>query len=103
MFSGSENSSNHHPMWSKSHSFTLKYQTFYTFFSLFFVAEDGSVWSWGSNDNGRVGNGKTDSVNSVVPECVSLLKGKNIINLWSMANSTIVLCDGTHILNTFFF
>jgi len=73
------------------------------FFSLFFVAEDGSVWSWGLNENGRVGNGKTDSVNSVVPECVSLLKGKNIINLWSMAQSTIVLCDGTHILNTFFF
>jgi len=72
------------------------------FFSLFFVAEDGSVWSWGSNENGRVGNGKTDSVNSVVPECVSLLKGKNIINLWSMRASTIVLCDGTHILNTFF-
>ena len=73
------------------------------FFSLYFVAEDGSVWSWGWNKDGRVGNGKTDSVNSVVPECVSLLKGKNIINLWSMAASTIVLCDGTHILNTFFF
>jgi alpha-tubulin suppressor-like RCC1 family protein len=73
------------------------------FFSLFFVAEDGSVWSWGWNYQGRVGNGKTDDVNSVVPECVSLLKGKNIINLWSMAHSTIVLCDGTHILNTFFF
>ena len=73
------------------------------FFSLLFVAEDGSVWSWGLNEDGRVGNGKTDSVNSVVPECVSLLKGKNIINLWSMASSTIVLCDGTHILNTFFF
>jgi alpha-tubulin suppressor-like RCC1 family protein len=73
------------------------------FFSLFFVAEDGSVWSWGLNENGRVGNGKTANVNSVVPECVSLLKGKNIINLWSMAASTIVLCDGTHIRNTFCF
>ena len=103
MFSGSENSSNHHPMWMVSHSFTLKYQTFYTFFHYCFVAEDGSVWSWGDNDSGRVGNGKTDSVKSVVPECVSLLKGKNIINLWSMAQSTIVLCDGTHILNTFCF
>ena len=103
MFSGSENSSNHHPMWRISHSFTLKYQTFYTFFYYFFVAEDGSVWSWGWNSGGRVGNGKTNSVLSVVPECVSLLKGKNIINLWSMAHSTIVLCDGTHILNTFFF
>jgi len=72
-------------------------------FFIIFVAEDGSVWSWGWNKEGRVGNGKTDSVKSVVPECVSLLKGKNIINLWSMAQSTIVLCDGTHILNTFFF
>ena len=89
-------------MWRRSHSFTLKYQTFYTFFHYFFVAEDGSVWSWGANEKGRVGNGETDSVNSVVPECVSLLKGKNIINLWSMQASTIVLCDGTHILNTFF-
>jgi alpha-tubulin suppressor-like RCC1 family protein len=72
------------------------------FFHYFFVAEDGSVWSWGLNYQGRVGNGKT-SGNSVVPECVSLLKGKNIINLWSMRDSTIVLCDGTHILNTFCF
>ena len=67
------------------------------------VAEDGSVWSWGTNALGRVQNISTYSVNSVVPECVSLLKGKNIINLWSMGQSTIVLCDGTHILNTFFF
>ncbi len=81
-------------MWTISHSFTLKYRTFY-FFSLFFTAEDGSVWSWGLNEKGRVGNGKTEDVNSVVPDCVSLLKGQNIINLWSMAHSTIVLCDGT--------
>ena len=37
MFSGSENSSNHHPMWRNSHSFTLKYQTFYTFFHYFLL------------------------------------------------------------------
>ena len=79
---------------------SIKHFTLF-FIIVFFVAEDGSVWSWGLNENGRVGNGKTDSVKSVVPECVSLLKGKNIINLWSMADSTIVLCDGTHILNTF--
>ena len=100
MFSGSESSSFHHSMWILSHSFTLKYETFYTFF---IIVEDGSVWSWGLSAQGRVGNGKTDNVNSVVPECVSLLKGKNIINLWSMNASTIVLCDGTHSPSAFFF
>jgi hypothetical protein len=81
------------------HTVSLSSRNF--FFHYFLFAEDGSVWSWGLNDAGRVGNGKAYSVNSVVPECVSLLKGKNVINLWSMGHSTIVLCDGTHILNIF--
>ncbi len=82
------------------HTVSLSSIKHFTLFYCFF-AEDGSVWSWGSNKNGRVGNGETHDVNSVVPEWVSLLKGKNIINLWSMAASTIVLCDGTHFQHFF--
>lgn len=57
------------------------------------VVEDGSVWSWGWNDKGRLGNGKTDNTKYVIPVRISL-KGK-AMNISSMSNSTIVSCEGT--------
>jgi alpha-tubulin suppressor-like RCC1 family protein len=57
------------------------------------ILEEGEVFSWGLNEKGRNGNGKTKDT-TYFPERVSLLKGKKVVNAWSMYESTIVLCDG---------
>lgn len=61
------------------------------------LCSDGSLFSWGSNDSGRLGNGST--ANSPLPVAVvstGALAGKRPVRISSAGASSLVLCaDGT--------
>lgn len=43
------------------------------------LTDDGEVYGWGRNDNGQVG--ETSETNVLEPTLVSLLQGKNIVDI----------------------
>ena len=45
------------------------------------LKQDGTIWSWGVNTDGQLGNGSTSEYSTNVPQPVVGLEGKNIISI----------------------
>jgi alpha-tubulin suppressor-like RCC1 family protein/fibronectin type 3 domain-containing protein len=58
------------------------------------LESDGTIWSWGYNHYGQLGNGTT--VDSLVPMQITALKDKQIVKISTKAYHNLALCsDGT--------
>ncbi len=61
------------------------------------ITEDGSLFAWGGNGQGQLGNGNTSDSSSPVPvNTGGLLAGKRVVALAAGSNHNLALCaDGT--------